>query len=191
MREVRSPQSPARGKSSPRSALSLSLISLSRPPPSLISGLLTPPSHLFYSLYLSLLLARLHPAPLALAPAPSLSLDSTPPPRLLESPIRRFPPVPISICLRPLLPPTRFPMARRLLLLSSLLLLSAPLHASDGRCISCGKRPLRPVRPPPQPPQPLSLRGGSSPLLSNLKIPLAFTCWYLFSIVYSIVNKEV
>ncbi|EOD41567.1 hypothetical protein EMIHUDRAFT_460932 [Emiliania huxleyi CCMP1516] len=33
--------------------------------------------------------------------------------------------------------------------------------------------------------------AGSPKLLRQLKIPLAFTCWYLFSIVYSIANKQV
>jgi len=37
----------------------------------------------------------------------------------------------------------------------------------------------------------LKLQGGSSGVLAKLKMPLAFTCWYLFSIVYSIVNKQV
>jgi solute carrier family 35 protein E1 len=37
----------------------------------------------------------------------------------------------------------------------------------------------------------LRLRGGSQQALESLKVPLAFLGWYLMSIVYSCVNKEV
>jgi len=37
----------------------------------------------------------------------------------------------------------------------------------------------------------LRLHGGSQSLLDSLKVPLAFAGWYLMSIVYSVLNKEV